>query len=110
MPVLETTPCRDRQATRMCFAIQIAKQRSRLHAHHSQLRVTGNPVHRREVDDNAIIAEHPAGDIVAATFDRDKKIVRARKLQGANDGGRFRTSGDQAWMFIDARIPNTPPS
>jgi hypothetical protein len=62
----------------MCFAIQIAKQRSRLHAHHSQLRVNGNPVHRREVDDNAIIAEHPAGDIVAATFDRQEDCSRAQ--------------------------------
>jgi hypothetical protein len=45
---------------------------------------------------------------VAAAFDRDKKVVRTRKLHGANDVGRFRTAGDQAWMFIDARIPNTP--
>jgi len=93
---------------RICFAIHIAKQRSRLHAHHTQLRVNGNPVHRREVDDNAVIAQGPAGDVVAAAFDRDKKVVCTRKLHGANDVGRFRTAGDETWMFIDARIPNTP--
>ena len=99
---------RDRQAMRMCFAIHIAKERSRLHAHRMQLRVNGNPVHRRDVDDNAIIAQGPAGDVVAAAFDRDEKIVRTRKLHGANDVGRFPTAGDQARMLVDARIPNTP--
>jgi hypothetical protein len=41
---------------------------------------------------------------VAAASDRDKKVVHTRKLHGASDVGHFRTAGDQAWMFIDARI------
>jgi hypothetical protein len=56
------------------------------------LRVNGNPVRRREVDDNAVIAQGPASDVVAAAFDRDKKVVRTRKLHGANDVGHFRTA------------------
>jgi hypothetical protein len=91
----------------MCFAINIAEQRSRLHAHGAQLRVDGNPVHRREVDDNAIIAQGPPRNIVTAAFDRDEKIVGARKLHGANDIGRVRTANDQAWMLVNGRIPNT---
>jgi len=91
----------------MCFAINIAEQRSRLHAHGAPLRVDGNPVHRREVDDNAIIAQGSPGNIVTAAFDRDEKIIGARKLHGANDIGRVRTLGDQARMLINARIPNT---
>jgi hypothetical protein len=63
----------------MCFAIDIAEQRSRLHAHRAQLRVDGNLVQRREVDDNAIIAQGPPGDVVTAAFDRDEKIVSARE-------------------------------
>jgi TCP-1/cpn60 chaperonin family len=78
------------------------------HAHHTQLRVNGNPVHRREVDDNAVIAQRPAGDVVAAAFDPDDKMVRTREFHRANDVSRSRTAGDQTWMFIDARIPNTP--
>jgi len=65
---------------RMCFAIHIAKQRPRLHAYRTQLRVNGNSVHRGEVDNNAIIAQGAAGDVVAPAFDRDKKIVRTRNF------------------------------
>src|SRR5205823_2412005 len=98
---------RDRQAMRMGFAINIAEQRSRLHSHGAQLRVDRNPVHRREVDDNAVIAQRPPGNIVTAAFDCDEKIVSTRKLHGANNIGRVRTTNDQAWMFVNARIPNT---
>jgi hypothetical protein len=91
----------------MCFAINIAEQRSRLHSHGAQLQVDGNPVHRLEVDDDAIVAQGPPGDIVTAAFDRDEKIVSARKLHGANDIGRVRAANDKAWMLVNARIPNT---
>src|SRR5437588_1579711 len=49
----------------------------------------------------------PPGNIVTAAFDRDEKIVSARKLHGANDVGRIRTANDQARMLVNARIPNT---
>jgi hypothetical protein len=77
----------------MCFAINIAQQRSRLYGHLLQFRFNGHSIHRREIDYDTIIAQGPAGDVVAAAFDRNEKIVRARKLHGEDDIRRSRTAG-----------------
>src|SRR5437868_11374209 len=49
----------------------------------------------------------PPGDIVTAAFDRDEKIVGARKPHGTNNIGPVQTAGDQARMLVNARVPNT---
>jgi hypothetical protein len=89
---------------KMGFAIDLAQQRSGLHAHRPQLWINANAVHRRQIDDDTIVAQGSAGDIVTAAFNCDEKIVRARKLHRVNNVRHSRTARDQTGMLIDARI------
>jgi hypothetical protein len=108
MPVFETTPDGTAKPCRWVSRSTSPSSAPPLHAHRPQLWINGNAVHRREIDDDTIVAQGPAGDVVTAAFDSDKKIVRARKLHRPNNVHYTRTAGDQAGMLIDARIPYPP--
>src|SRR3981081_2832751 len=90
----------------MRLSIDIAQRRSRLHAYRPQLWVDEYAFHCRKIDDDAIVAQGSASDVVAAAFDRDEQVVRTSKLHGMNDIRHTRTAGNQTRMPIDARIPD----
>ena len=62
--------------------------------------------HLRQVDDQAIVTQSTAADIVAAAPDGGEQIVLAREVDGGDDVGQSRASGYQGRPLDDARVPH----
>ena len=73
-------PDRDGQAEGLRRTIDVAQRRAALHLHGPSDRVHPNGPHRRQVDDEPIVADRLAGDIVAAAAD-GQKAPRARRAK-----------------------------
>jgi hypothetical protein len=67
-----------------------------------------NCIHPREIDYDAVVAESPPGDVMAAALDRHEKIIPACQFHGCHDISRVRTPGNQPWPCVDAGIPDLP--
>ena len=63
---------------------------------------------RRQVDDDAVVAERAPGHVVAAAADRHQQVVRACELDGRYDIGRAEAPDDQPRPPVDSRIPDPP--
>ena len=66
MPVWVTMPAHRRQAVKLGLAVELAPQHAGLSARGARRRVDPDPLHRREIDHEATVAERMTADTVAA--------------------------------------------
>ena len=59
----------------MGLAIDVAQRRAGLHPRRSACPVDEDALHARQVDDDPVVAQRPAADVVAAAADRDEQSL-----------------------------------
>ena len=65
-------------------------------------------LHRREIDDEAIVAERLARDVVAAAAHGDEEIVPPRELERVLDVGYSLAPDDEGRVLVDHRVEDRP--
>src|SRR5215470_18528740 len=94
------------QAVQVGLAIDVAEGGAALDARRAAFRIDEHAAHGREIDDDAIVAQRAAADVVAAAAHGDEQFLGARELHGVDDIGRAGAAGDEAGVLVDARVPN----
>ena len=59
---------------------------------------------RREIDDQAVIADPEAAGVVSAAANRDPQIILAAEADSGHDVGHVGAAGDQPWLSADHRV------
>ena len=90
----------------MRLAIEVAECRAALHLHEPRLGIDQHAAHGGEVDDDAVVAQRPAGDVVAAAPHRHQKVVPGGEFHRVHDVGRTEAAHDQTGVPVDGRIPD----
>ena len=62
--------------------------------------------HRREVDDNPVVANGGARHVVASAPYGDLQIVVAGETHGGDHVGGPNASGDQVWAPVNGTVPD----
>ncbi len=64
-------------------------------------RIDPDALHRREVDDEPVVAGAEAGAVVAAAADGEEQAVFAGEVDGGDDVGGVGAAGDQGRALVD---------
>ncbi len=94
------------QAVQLRLAVDIAQCAAGLRARGVRLRVDPHATHQRQVDHQAAFAYRQAGDVVAATPNRDQQIVLARESKCLHDVHAADAAHDQAGTAVDHAVPD----
>jgi hypothetical protein len=94
------------ETVRLRFVVDVAPERPTLHPCPAPGGIDLHGPHRREVDDDAVIANGRARHVVASAPYRDLEIVVVGELYGRNHVGRAAAAGDQARTSIDRTVPD----
>ena len=97
---------RHREAVEMGLPVDVAKGGAALHPHGGGLGVDDHAAHVGEVDDEPVVAERPAGDVVAAAAHRDQQVVVAGEAHGADHVGDAAAADDQPGPAVDRGVPD----
>ena len=68
--------------------------------------IDADALHGPEVDDDAVVADRLAGDVVAAAAHRDGERVREAERQRRLDVGHAVAAGDDRGMLVDHAVVN----
>jgi hypothetical protein len=105
IPVLETTP-----TGTVSPCAWVAWSRSarvhRLGLHDARIRIHLDIAHRREIDHQAVIAERPAANIVAAATHCQQDVVVAAERDRFDHVVGAGAARDEARVPVDAGVPN----
>ena len=94
------------QTVRLRLVIDVAPQRTTLHPGPAVGGIDSHAPHRREVDDDPVVANGGAGHVVASTPYGDLQIVVAGETYGRDHVGGPDASGDQARAPVDGAVPD----
>ena len=81
--------------------IDVAGRAARAHSHRLVLGVDPHALHRRQVDDQAVIDAGETRTIVAAAANGDRELVVAAEIHRRDDIGDVRASGDEQRPLVD---------
>jgi hypothetical protein len=81
--------------------IDVASRAARAHSHRRLLGVDSHALHRRQVDDQAVIDAAETRTIVAAPANGDRELVLAAEIHGRDDIADIRTSSDEQRPLVD---------
>ena len=81
--------------------IDVAGGATRADSHRLPLGVHPHALHRRQVDDQAVIDAAETRTIVAAATNGDRELVVAAEIHGRDDITDIRASSDEQWAFVD---------
>ena len=81
--------------------IDVAGRATRAHSHRLLLGVDPHALHRRQVDDQAVIDAAETRTIVAAAANGDRELVVAAEIDGRDDIADIRASSDEQRAFVD---------
>jgi hypothetical protein len=85
----------------MSRVIDVAGRATRPHSHRLLLGVDSHALHRRQVDDQAVVDAAETRTIVAAPANGDRELVVAAEIDGRNDIADIRASSDEQRAFVD---------
>jgi hypothetical protein len=94
------------QTVRLGLAVDVAPQRTTLHPGTAAGRIDAHGPHRREVDDDPVVANGGARHVVASAPYGDVQIVVAGETHRRNHVGDADASGDQARAPVDGTVPD----
>ena len=94
------------QTVRLRLVIDVAPQRTTLHPGPAVGGIDPHGPHRREVDDDPVIANGGARHVVASAPYGDLQIVVAGETHGRDHVGGPDASGDQARAPVDGTVPH----
>jgi hypothetical protein len=86
-------------------AVDVAPQGTTLHLGRAAVRVDPDGPHRREVDDDPVVAHSGAGHVVASAPYRDLQVVFAGETHGSGHVGCPAASSDQSRVAVDGAVP-----
>lgn len=95
-----------RQAVLLCRPVELAQIEAGLRAGDPADRIDLDPLHVRQVDDHAAVADRQAGDIVTAATDRDADAMGSCERDGPSDVLGTGTIGDHRRPLVDGAIPD----
>jgi hypothetical protein len=95
---------RRREAERVRRMVDVAPRATALDAHAARLRIDADAAHRRQVDDQAVVAQAQAPAVVAPAAHGEQQPVLAREAHRRDDVGHVGTAGDQARTLGDHRV------
>src|SRR5207237_9068779 len=84
--------------------IELAPVHSRLRPHHPCLRIDVDPLHRREVEHDPVVAYGVSVDTVTAALDGEGHACIAREEDAGDDASRTRAPHDGPRTAIDHRV------
>ena len=96
-----------RQPECLRFSIELRPPQSGLGPGRLRGRVDANALHLREVDDHAVVARAPPGDVVGAAADRKRQVRIAREVDGGDDVRRGPAADDGRRTPVDDGVPDT---
>ena len=94
------------QTVRLRLVVDVAPQRTTLHPGRAVGGVDPHGPHRREVDDDPVVANGGAGHVVASAPYGDLQVVVAGETHGRDHVGGPDASGDQARAPVDGAVPD----
>ena len=81
--------------------IDVAGRAARAHSHRPVLGIDPHALHRRQVDDQAVIDAAKTRTIVAAAANGDRELVVAAEIHRRDDISDVRASGDEQRPLVD---------
>ena len=97
-------PCGHGEAVLVRCGVDVAQQRTSLHAHHPRRGVDRDVVHRRQIDDESVVDATQTGAVVTAAADRDPEAAVAGELNRGRDIGLVGAVRDCRRMLVDHRV------
>src|SRR5688572_26835146 len=94
------------QTVRLRLVVDVTPQRTALHPGHAVGGIDPHAPHRREVDDDPVVANRGARHVVASAPYGDLQIVVAGETHGGGHVGGPDASGDQARAPVDGTVPH----
>ena len=94
------------QPVGLCLLVDVAPQGTALHLGRAAVRVDPDGPHRREVDDDPVVAHSGAGHVVAPAPYRDLQVVFAGETHGSGHVGCPAASSDQSRVAVDGAVPH----
>ena len=84
--------------------IDVAGRATWAHSHRLLLGVDPHALHRRQVDDQAVVDAAETRTIVAAAANGDRELVVAAEIDGRNDIADICASSDDERAFVDHAV------
>jgi hypothetical protein len=100
-------PARGRQAEGLRGAVELAPAQARSGAHGAPGGVDLDPLHRRDVDHDAAVADREPDHAVTAAAHRQRQLALARVPDRRRDVGRRSAAGDDLGAAIDHRVEHS---
>ena len=94
------------QTVRLCLVVDVTPQRTTLHPGPAGGGIDPHGPHRREVDDNPIVANGSARHVVASAPYGDLQIAVAGETHGRDHVGGPDASGDQVRAPVNGTVPD----
>ena len=99
-------PAGDRQAEGLCFVVEVGPGGTALRGGAAVLRVDGDGVHVRQVDDHPAVAGREPGDAVPATPHGHHETLAARELHRFHHVSGAGTANDQCRVLVVGSVPD----
>ena len=93
------------QAMRLCLVVDVAPQGATLDEGRAVDEIDRDGAHRREVDDDPVVAHCSASDVVASASDGDLEVAVAGEAHGCGHVGGAAAAGDQSGSSVDRAVP-----
>ena len=94
------------QTVGLCLVVDVAPQGTTLHPGGTAGEVDPHGPHRREVDDDSVVADRGASHVVAPATHRDLHVVVTGEADGRSHIGASAASGDQPGAPVNGAVPN----
>jgi hypothetical protein len=93
------------QTVGLRLVVDVAPESTTLHPGRATRGIDPHGPHRREVDDEAVVADRGARHVVAAAPDGDLQVVVTREAHRRDHIGHARTAGDAGGTAVGGAIP-----
>src|SRR4029453_9905300 len=94
------------QAVCLCLVVDVAPQGTTLDEGRAVDEIDRDGAHRRQVDDDPVVAHRGAGDVVASASYGDLEVAVAGEAHRRGDVGGAAAAGDQPGSPVDRAVPN----
>jgi hypothetical protein len=92
----------------LCRRVEVEPRRASARARLPRARVDLDRPHRRQVDDDAAVADAVSRRVVPAATNGDFEPVRAGEVEGGGNVGRSRTARDDGRSAVDQSVEADP--
>ena len=93
------------QTVGLCLVVDVAPQGTALDEGRAVDEIDRHGAHRREVDDDPVVAHRGAGDVVASASYGDLEVAVAGEAHRCGDVGGAAAAGDQPGSSVDRAVP-----